>query len=168
MTYNTLERTVRSAVCRTLGEKSRDFDNRIVTCNPNEDIEIEGFDLGTSVELSFDPPISPFTFFASNMIFYVSVHEGGIGDIQVFFGENCQDVDSAEAAARDFLGRDPSDGWYIAEDFDENFGLHLMREFVFDPEDETDLLAKVTAYFTELCEAEGADELRSFIHYFEN
>ena len=168
MTYNTLESVTRQVACKTLGAKSENFDKWLVTCDFNEDIEIEDFDHGTSVELSFDPSISPFQYFSSDVVFYVSVHEDGIGDVQVFFGENCQDVASAEVAACDFLARDDSDGWYIAEDFDENVGLHLMREFAFEPEDELDLLEKVTACFSELCEAEIADELRSFVHYFED
>lgn len=168
MNYNKLESVTRQAVCKTLGAKSENFDRWLLTCNYNEDLEIDGFDFGTSVELSFDPPISPFTFFSSDVVFYVSVHEGGIGDVQVFFGENCSDVVSAEAAACDFLARDDSDGWYIAEDFDESAGLHLMREFAFDPEDESNLLTKLTACFSELCEAEVADGLRSFVHYFED
>lgn len=168
MTYQKLESVTRQAVCKTLGAKSKNFDKWLVTCNYNEDLEIDGFDLGTSVELSFDPSISPFQYFSSDVVFYVSVHEDGIGDMQVFFGETCQDVEDAEAAASEFLERNVSDGWYIEEDFDENSGLHLMREFEYDTTDETDLLAKVTACFTELCEAEVADELRSFVHYFEN
>ena len=168
MTYNTLESVARQAACKTLGAKSENFDKWLITYNFNEDIEIEDFDLGTGVELTFDPSISPFQYFSSDVVFYVSVHEGGIGDVQVFFGETCHDVESAEAAACDFLARDDSDSWYIAEDFDENSGLHLMREVAFDPENESDLLTKLTACFSELCEAEIADELRSFIHYFED
>ena len=64
MTYNTLENAVRSAACKTLGARSKDFDKWLVTCDFNEGIEIENFDLGTSVELSFDPPISPFRYFS--------------------------------------------------------------------------------------------------------
>ena len=168
MTYNTLENAVRSAACKTLGSRSKDFDEWLVTCDPNEDIEIDDFDLGTSVELSLDPSISPFQYFSSDVVFYVSVHEGGIGDVQVFFGENCSDVVSVEAAACDFLVRDDSDSWYIAEDFDENSGLHMIREFTFDPESESDIESKIASCFSELLENETADKLRSFIHYFED
>ena len=168
MTYNTLENAVRSAACKTLGARSKDFDKWLVTCDPHEDIEIDDFDLGTSVELSFDPPISPFRYFSSDVVFYVSVHEGGIGDVQVFFGETCHDVDSAEAAACDFLERDDSDSWYISDDFDENSGLHLMREVAFDLESESDIESKIASCFSELLENETADKLRSFIHYFED
>ena len=167
MNYNTLERITRQAACKTLGVKSENFDKWLITCNYNEDIEIEDFDLGTSVELSFDPSISPFQYFSSDVVFYVSVHEGGIGDVQAFFGNSCSDPDAAERAAGAFSD-EALGGWYIAEDFDENSGLHLMREVAFDPENESDLLTKLTACFSELCEAEVADKLRSFIHYFED
>lgn len=167
MTYNTLERITRQAVCNTLGAKSENFDKWLVTCNFNEDIEIEDFDLGTGVELSFDPPISPFSFFSSDVVFYVSVHEGGIGDVQVFFGNSCSDPDAAECAAGAFSD-EALGGWYIAEDFDSDFGLHLMIEFEFDPNTEHDLRVKITDCFFELCEPMLSNTLRSFIHYFED
>ena len=167
MTYKTLDKITRQAANKVLGMASENLDKWLVTCDFNEGIEIEGYDLGTSVELSFDPPISPFTFFTSDVVFYVCTHEDGIGDMQVFFGDSCYDVAAAEAAASEFLGRDASDGWYIDEEFSEDAGLHLMREFCFDPESESELLDQLTACFSELCEADTSDELRSFIHYFE-
>ena len=168
MTYNTLENIVRSAACRTLGAKSEHFDKWLVTCDPNEDIEVEGFDLGTSVELTFDPSISPFAYFSSDVLFFVNLSHDGLGDVQVFFGSSCSDTVSAETAAEDFLTRDESDGWYVEEDFDEECGLHLMRTFVYDSEDDTSLEYAITTCFAELLENETADKLRSFIHYFED
>ena len=41
MTYNPLENAVRSAACKTLGSRSKDFDEWIVTCDPDDGIEIE-------------------------------------------------------------------------------------------------------------------------------
>lgn len=167
MTYNTLERITRRAACMTLGENSKDFDKWLVTCNFNEDIEIEGYDIGTSVELSFDPAISPFKYFSSDVVFYVSAHEDGCGDMQVFFGNSCYDTDTVkntvEALSGDALGC-----WYIAEDFNDESGLHIMRDFEFDPDSQSDLLNKITDCFSELCEPKIADTLRSFIHYFED
>ena len=128
MTYNTLENAVRSAACKTLGARSKDFDKWLVTCDPHEDIEIDDFDLGTSVELSFDPPISPFQYFSSDVVFYVSVHDDGIGDVQVFFGNSCSDPDEAECAKESFYD-EALGNWYIEEAFERDLGLHLMREF---------------------------------------
>ena len=163
MTYNTLENAVRIAACKTLGARSKDFDKWLVTCNFNEDIEIEGFDLGTGVELSFDPSISPFQYFSSEVVVYASVHEDGYGDMQVFFGNSCYDPDAADSFSDEALG-----DWYIAEDFTKDSGLHLMREFKFDPESEHDLCVKITDCFAELCEPMISNTLRSFIHYFED
>lgn len=169
MTYNTLEHAIRTAACKTLGSKSENFDNWIVTYNPNEGIEIEEFDLGTSVELSMEPSISPFTYFSSDVVFFVNLHGAdGLGDIQVFFGNSCVNTTSAEVAAKDFLSRDPSDGWYIGAYFEEDCGLHMIREFTFDPESESDIESKIASCFSELLENETADKLRPFIHYFED
>jgi hypothetical protein len=169
MTYNTLERITRQAACKTLGVKSENFDKWLITCNYNEDIEIDDFDLGTSVELSFEPHISPFIYFSSDVVFFVNLHGAdGLGDIQVFFGNSCSDVEAAEVAAKDFLSRDPSDSWYIGAYFEEDCGLHMIREFTFDPESESDIESKIASCFSELLENETADKLRSFIHYFED
>ena len=169
MTYNTLESVTRQAACKTLGAKSKDFDKWLVTCDPDDDIEIEDFDLGTSVELTFDPSISSFTYFSSDVVFFVNLHaEVGRGDIQVFFGNSCVNTTSAEVAAKDFLSRDPSDSWYIGAYFEEDCGLHMIREFTFDPESESDIESKIASCFSELLENETADKLRSFIHYFED
>ena len=169
MNYNTLERITRQAVCKTLGAESEKFDKWLITCNFNEDIEIEDFDLGTSVELTFDPSISPFTYFSSDVVFFVNLHGAdGLGDIQVFFGNSCVNTTSAEVAAKDFLSRDPSDSWYIGAYFEEDCGLHMIRDFTFDPESESDIESKITSCFSELLENETADKLRPFIHYFED
>ena len=169
MTYNTLERAVRSAVCNTLGARSEDFDIWLDTCDPNEGMEIEGCDIGTSVELYFDPSISPFAYFSSDVVFYVNIDKShNSGDIQAFFGANCYDIDAAEAAAEDFLDRDASDGWYIEDEFDEDAGLHLMRTFSVDPDNYADVFSKLATCFAELCEAKISDMLRSFVHYFED
>lgn len=169
MTYNTLERAVRKAICNTLGAKSDNFDQWLETCNPNDFMEDGDFDLGTSVELSFDPSISPFKYFSSDVVFCVTIDESqNSGDVQVFFGSSCYDVDAAEVAAGDFLEREASDGWYVEDEFDEDMGLHLMRPFYFEPNNEANLFAMISKCFAELCGAEVSDKLRSFIHYFED
>ena len=169
MTYNTLERITRQAVCTTLGARSDNFDQWLETYNPAEIIEDEGFDLGTSVELYFDPAISPLTYFSSDVTFYVTVfNHQSTGAVSAFFGSSCNDVEAAEVAAKDFLSRDPSDSWYIGAYFEEDCGLHMIREFTFDPESESDIESKITSCFSELLENETADKLRSFIHYFED
>ena len=66
MTYNTLERMTRHAACNTIGAKSDNFNQWLETCNPNDFIEDKEFDLGTAVELSIDPSISPFRYFSSD------------------------------------------------------------------------------------------------------
>lgn len=169
MTYNILERATRNAVCNTLGAKSKNFDSWINTCDPNEGMEIEGFDFGTSVELSFDPSISPFSYFSSDVVFYINIDENHkAGDVQAFFGASCYDIDAAEVAAESFLERDEADGWYVEDEFDEDSGLHLMRTFSVDPDNYADIFAKITTCFAEFCEPEISDKLRSFIHYFED
>lgn len=169
MTYNILERVTRSAVCNTLGAKSENFDIWLDTCDPNEGMEIEGFDLGTSVELSFDPSISPFSYFSTDVVFYINIDENHkSGDVQAFFGSSCYDIDAAEVAAESFLVRDETDGWYVEDEFDEDSGLHLMRTFTVDPHSYADVFAKITTCFAELCESVISDKLRSFIHYFED
>ena len=168
MNYDQLECITRLAMRNTLGERKEDFDNWLTTADPNEGIELEELDLGTSVEICFDPVGSPFYRFCSDATVFVTVYEDGVGDVQIFFGESCQDVAHAKAAAESFLNRDSSDGWYIAEDFCEDRGLHLMREFDYEPDDESDLLAVITGCFSELCESEIEDELSCFVHYFNN
>jgi hypothetical protein len=169
MTYNTLERITRQAVCTTLGARSDNFDQWLETYNPDEIIEDEGFDLGTSVELYFDPAISPLKYFSSDVTFYVTVFNNqSLGAVSAFFGSSCSDVDEANSAAGDFLDRDASDGWYVADEFEEETGLHLVREFCFEPNNEADIFAMISKCFAELCGAEVANKLRSFIHYFED
>jgi hypothetical protein len=169
MTYNTLERITRQAVCTTLGARSDNFDQWLETYNPDEIIEDEGFDLGTSVELYFDPAISPLTYFSSDVTFYVTVFNNqNLGAVSAFFGSSCSDVDEAKSAAGDFLDRDASDGWHVADEFEEETGLHLVREFCFEPNNEADIFAMISKCFAELCGAEVSDKLRSFIHYFED
>lgn len=169
MNYSTLEHAVRKAVCNTLGAKSDNFDQWLETCNPNDFMEEGDFDLGTSVELSFDPSISPFKYFSSDVVFYVTIDKNqNSGDVQVFFGVSCYDTDAAEAAAGDFLTRESSDGWYVEDEFDEDMGLHLMRPFYFETDNEVDMLAMISKCFAELCGAQVSDKLRSFIHYFED
>ena len=169
MTYNTLERITRQAVCNTLGARSDNFDQWLETCDPNDFIENGDFDLGTTVELSFDPSISPFQYFSSDVVFYVTIDKSqNSGDVQVFFGVSCYDTDAAEVAAGDFLTRESSDGWYIEDEFDEDMGLHLMRPFYFESDNEADMLAMISKCFAELCGAEVSDKLCSFIHYFED
>ena len=169
MTYNTLERITRQAVCNTLGTRSDNFDQWLETYNPDEIIEDEGFDLGTSVELYFDPSISPLKYFSSDVTFYVTIFNNqNLGAVSTFFGSSCSDVDEAKSAAGDFLDRDASDGWHVADEFEEETGLHLVREFCFEPNNEADIFAMISKCFAELCGTEVADKLRSFIHYFED
>ena len=169
MTYNTLERITRQAVCNTLGARSDNFDQWLETYDPDEIIKDEGLDLGTSVELYFVPAISPLKYFSSDVTFYVTIFNNqSLGAVSAFFGSSCCDVDAAEAAVGDFLDRDASDGWYVADEFDEDAGLHLVREFTFDPESESDIESKIASCFNELLENETADKLRPFIHYFED
>ena len=168
MTYNTLEHAIRTAACKTLGSKSENFDNWIVTYDPNEGIEIEGFDLGTSVELSMDPSISPFTYFFSDVVFFVNLSSDGHGDVHAFFGSSCSDTAAAEAAAKAFLTRGEADGWYVEDAFDDNLGLHLMHTFTCNPDIYSSVENAIASCFAELLENETSDELRSFIHYFED
>ena len=168
MTYNTLERAVRRAACRTLGARSQNFDEWLVTCDPNEDIEIEGFDLGTSVEFTFDPSISPFSYFSSDVVFFVNLSTDGNGDVQTFFGNSCSNTVAAEKAKETLLFKDEADGWYVEEIFDANSGLHLMHTFACNSEDEDSVELAIASCLAELLEDQTADELRSFIHYFED
>ena len=169
MTYNTLERITRQAVCTTLGARSDNFDQWLETYNPDEILADEGFDLGTTVEICFDPEISPLKYFSSDVTFYVTVFNNqSLGAVSAFFGSSCYDVDEAKSAAGDFLDRDASDGWHVADEFEEETGLHLVREFCFEPDNEADIFAMISKCFAELCGAEVADKLRSFIHYFED
>ena len=169
MTYNTLESATRNAVCNTLGAKSENFDAWLNTCDPDEGLEVEGFDFGTTVELSFDPSVSPFSYFSSDVVFYVNVDENrGTGNVQAFFGSSCYDMDAAEVAAESFLDRDEADGWFVGDEFDEVSGLHLVRTFSVDPDNYADIFSKITTCFAELCGSEISDKLRSFIHYFED
>lgn len=173
MNYNTLESIVKNAARKVFGARFENFDKWIVTCNPDEGIYVEGIDLGTSVELSFEPSISPFNFFLSDVIFYVNACSSSKkasppAFVQVFFGNSCLDIEAAEEAAEDFLNREPSDGWYIEDSFDEDCGLHLMRDLGFDFESDEDFADAVESAFLELCDRKLADKLRSFIHYFED
>ena len=173
MTYNTLEAITRKAVCNTIGARSKDFDQWLVTEDINEGMELDGFDLGTTVELSFDPQISPFTFFSSGATFYVSgdmrTPKGATpADIQVFFGNRCFDIDEAERAADGFLYRGVDDGWYVEDRFDEELGLHMRYELGLDIEDEETFAAALEKALNELLDPSVANALRSFIHYFED
>ena len=176
MTYNTLERITRQAACSTLGSKSKDFDKWLVTEDINEGMEItEEFDFlcGPCVELRFDPQISPFTFFSSDVTFYVSggmrTPKGGYpANIQVFFGHHCLDTVDAEKTADIFFDRSVDDGWYIEDCFDEGIGLHLIYELGFDIEKEEAFAVAVEKAFNELLNPRTTNALRSFIHYFED
>ena len=173
MNYSNLETIVRNVACRTLGAKSENFDRWLVTSDPNEGIEIEGFNLGTSVELSFEPSISPFNFFSSDVVFFVDLpteQTRGItpADVQVFFGNYCTDTYAAEKAAETFLDREASDGWYVEDYFDEGGGLHLVRVLGFEFESEEAFAKAVENAFAELLDHRVRDKLRSFIHYFED
>ena len=173
MNYNTLESIVKNAARKVFGVRFENFDEWIVTCNPNEGIYVEEIDLGTSVELSFEPSISPFNFFSSDVVFYVNAYPSfkeatPPACVQVFFGNSCLDIEAAEEAAEDFLNRESSDGWYIEDCFDEGCGLHLMCDLGFDFESDEDFADAVESAFSELCDRKLADKLRSFIHYFED
>lgn len=169
MNYNHLERAFRVAVRRTLGANRADFDHLLSTCDPNEGINMDRVYLGISVELTFDPSVSPFAFFGSDITIYANGNEDdGIGDLQIFFGNGCNDTEAAENAAGEFFYRDASDGWYIEEDFAEDCGLHLMRLFDFDPDDESDVERQITTCLKELTSGEVSEALRSFVHYFED
>ena len=169
MKYETLERTFRRAVCRTLGKRLKNADLWLHSEDPNEGMDDDELDLGTSVELCFEDRISPFTYFHSDVVFYATVHDDvGCGDLQIFFGNSCQDVSEAEMAAEEFLTREESDGWYVEEFFDEDGGLHLMRVFEYNPYDEEDLVRQISHCLDELLQSELANSLRSFIHYFED
>ena len=173
MNYTTLERIVRRAACRTLGAKSESFDSWLVTDDSHEGIELEGFRFGPCVELSFDPSISPFNYFSSDVVFFVDLPAEtpkgtSPADVQVFFGNICTDVEAAEAAAEAFLERDVPDGWYVEDCFDCDLGLHLRRELGYEFESVAAFATAVENAFAELCDPEITDGLRSFIHYFED
>ena len=176
MTYNTLEAITRKAVCNTIGARSKNFDQWIVTEDINEGMEIiEQFDFlcGPCVELWFDPQISPVTFFSSDVTFYVSGDmrtPKGVSpaDIQVFFGNHCSNVDEAERAADAFFDRGVDDGWYVEDCFDEGLGLHMRYELGHDIEDEETFAAALEKALNELLDPSVANALRSFIHYFED
>lgn len=168
MNYKILEPIVRSAVCKALGAKIENLDRWIETYE--DDIKVDDLDIDswTIVGICFDPPISPFRYFSSEVVFYVSVQDNGLGDVQVHFGDTCADTELADRAASSFFERDAEDGWYICQVFEEDCGLHLMREFECDPEDTSDVFAKITSCLSELCDPDISDKLRSFIHYFED
>ena len=174
MNYNILERAVRDIACKTLGAKSENFDRWLVTCNPNEGMEVEDFNFGDCVELSFEPLISPFSYFSSEVVFYVSppvAQPGGAitpASVLVCFGRFCSDVEAAEAAAEDFLRRGVEDGWYIDSCFDPCLWLELRYELGTSFESDEALLSAIEDTFAELCDNRFADKLRPFIHYFED
>jgi hypothetical protein len=176
MTYNTLERITRQAVCNTIGARSKDFDQWLVTEDINEGMEIiEEFDLlcGPCVELWFDPQISPFTFFSSDVAFYVNgsirTSKGALpASIHAFFGCRCSDAVEADKTAEIFFDRGVDDGWYIEDCFEEGSGLHLVYELGLDIEDEEAFAAALEKALNELLDPLVANALRSFIHHFED
>ena len=173
MNYNELEAIARSAARKTLGSKMENFDRGLVTANPNEGITMEGFNLRTTVELSFTPSVFPFDFFSSDVVFFVNLlteSPRGIShaNVQAFFGNYCTDVEAAEKAATAFLQRDVSDGWYVADCLDCDFGLHLRYELGGEFESDDAFAAAVERAFAELCGSAVADQLRSFVCYFED
>ena len=173
MNYNTLESIVRSAACKTFGARSTNFDEWLVTYDIDEDVCIDELDLGTVVELSFEPSISPVKYFSSDVVFYVGACNSSAkltppAAVQAFFGNACKDIEAAEEAASDFLDRGPDDGWYVEDYFDEGGGLHLVRVLGFEFESEEAFAKAVENAFAELLDHRVADKLRSFIHYFED
>ena len=175
MTYNTLERITRQAVCNTIGARSKDFDQWLVTEDINEGFMDEGVDFlcNPCVELGFDPQISPFTFFSSGVAFYVNrsirTSKGALpASIHAFFGSCCSDTVEAEKTADIFFDRGVDDGWYIEDCFEEGSGLHLAYELGFDIENEEAFAATLEKAFNELLDPSVANALRSFIHYFED
>ncbi len=173
MNYNTLEAITRRAVCNTLGARSKDFDQWLVTFDSIDGIKIDGFDFGAGVELYFDPEISPFSFFSSEVSFFISedLHTPrGVSpaDVQVFFGNRCSNVAEAEKAAGAFLDRFVEDGWYVEDEFDECGGLHLRYELGLGLESEEAFATALEKAFGDLLDPSVTNALRSFIHYFED
>ena len=173
MNYNKLEAIARNAARKTLGVNMENFDNSLVTRDPNEGIVIEGINLGTSVEISFTPSVSPFSFFSSDVVFFVNLpteQTRGISpaDVQAFFGNYCTDVEAAETAVATFLERDIPDGWYVEDCFDECLGLHLRRELGDSFESDDAFASAVENAFSELCSNEITGQLCSFVQYFED
>ena len=107
MNYKELEALSRRAICKTLGNGVKGFDSLIVSCDPFDDAHLDGLCVGTTVELSFEPSISPLSYFSSDVNFYISyvgLSSEAISPatVAVFFGNRCSDVQAAEEAASDF------------------------------------------------------------------
>jgi hypothetical protein len=126
-------------------------------------MDIEDLDLGICVELAFDPAISPFSFFSGNVVFFACGHNGS-GMLHVFFGDGCSDVELANDGS-DGYG---SYGWQIEDEFEEHCSLHLSSSFSYNEADESSLVATLAECLEELLDDRHVNELRPFIHYFDN
>lgn len=163
MNYNSLERALRSAVRMTLGAKSTDFDAWLVTCDPNEDMALEALGLGAGAELTFDPSISPFSFFSGDVVFFAFANNG-TGELHVLFGNGCSDPELANEASKGY----GSYGWQIEDEFDECSALHLSSSFSYDENSEHALVTALSECIEDLLDDRHVNTLRPFIHYFDN
>ena len=168
MTFETLEALTANAVTHVFGKNDPTFQNHVITCDPNDGFDFFDFDLGTTVEVTFAPSVSPLPYFSSPVSFYVSAMEDGTGDVQAFFGTVCDDPDDAIDDGTLFFSREPSDGWYVESELEEECGLHLMRIFSYDPDEEQSLSEAIEQLFAELLESDTVSELTPFIHHFED
>jgi hypothetical protein len=176
MNYSTFERAFRKAVVNTLGNGSRDFDKWISTNNPSEDMDFEGLPMSeVSIELAFEPSISPFKFFSGNINMCADFDQGE-GMLQVFFGEGCSNAARANEYADRFnyLSSITNSSWYVEDEIEETFGLHLVANFKYPNQESSEKIFcemvrfQIELLLTVLTEDTLANELRSFIHYFEN
>ena len=176
MNYSTFERAFRNAVVDTLGSGSEDFSKWILTNNPNEDMDFGGLPTPeASIELTFEPSISPYKFFSGNVSMYVDFEQGE-GMLHIFFGERCSNVTCASEYADRFdrFCDKTNSSWRVEDEIEETTGLHLAANFKYPNQESSEKIFfemikfQIELLLIVLTEDALANELRSFIHYFEN
>lgn len=176
MNYSTFERAFRNAVVDTLGSGSENFSKWILTNNPYEGLDIEGLSMSdASIELAFLPSISPFKFFSGDINMYADFDQGE-GMLQIFFGERCSNVARANEYADRFnrFSDKTNSSWRAEDEIEETTGLHLVANFKYPNQESSEeiffemIKFQIELLLIVLTEDTLANELRGFIHYFEN
>ena len=173
MNYNTLECVLRRAVADAFGGGSPDFDKWLLTGNPNAGIDMAEHLPEVSVELAFDPSISPFVFFSGEVSMLADFDlEEESGMLHLFLGEDCSNPTLANEYA-DRFNEEAASEWLVEDMIEEDSALHLVVNFSCPLKDISKELSlkvietQLALLLSRLKEDRVANSLRSFAHYFE-
>ena len=162
MTYDQLVPIVVDAIEAALGVSEEE----LVSIGETPVFDL-GFDQGVDVEIDFDEPIFMHKYYEGSilsMTFNVTKNEASI---HAFIGSDCSNPEMAN----EFIDRYLNTGrfgrtWGVPQMAERGIGLMLTTDFTFNSERELgEKFAKRLSLFTD---ERFTNELRPFIHYFDN